>query len=288
MNSNKKMLLTGPTTTCMVIALLLSNSITNLCFAQPLDSNTETTTTENSKHLKLKENAKPLLPTKEQTLSKLEAPLKNIVEDHQNADSSNEDQTQRTSHNSESDFPDRRGFFTGHRIPLELFPEETLKHIELIGETTAKPSEALERVPPGHPRRIPLELFSDESLRRIDGLDVEEDELFEANFPRRIPLEDFSDETLKRLDLVGEKKLEDKQDETSKPSVILPKLRSYVDSDDIRESEDDLEELKRTPRFAIHGGISDDPEDAAHHFPALTIGGEGDPAFLDTLLSYYN
>ena len=64
MNSNKKMLLTGPTTTCMVIALLLSNSITNLCFAQPLDSNTETTTTENSKHLKLKENAKPLLPTK--------------------------------------------------------------------------------------------------------------------------------------------------------------------------------------------------------------------------------
>ena len=42
------------------------------------------------------------------------------------------------------------------------------------------------------------------------------DELFEANFPRRIPLEDFSDETLKRLDLVGKKKQEDKQDETSR------------------------------------------------------------------------
>ena len=73
-----------------------------------------------------------------------------------------------------------------------------------------------------------------------------------------------------------------------KPTIILTKLRSYVDSDDIREPEEDLEDLKRTPRFAIHGGISDDPEAAAHHFPALTIGGEGDPAFLDTLLSYYN
>ena len=31
-------------------------------------------------------------------------------------------------------FPDRRGFFTGHRIPLELFPEDTLRHIELIEE----------------------------------------------------------------------------------------------------------------------------------------------------------
>ena len=63
MNSNKKMLLTGPsTTTCMVIALLLSNSITNLCFAQPLDSNA--TSIENSKHLELKENAKPLIPSK--------------------------------------------------------------------------------------------------------------------------------------------------------------------------------------------------------------------------------
>ena len=45
----------------------------------------------------------------------------------------------------------------------------------------------------------------------------------------------------------------------------------------------------RTPRkLYIHGGVNDDPEAAAHHFPALTIGGEGDPAFLDTLLSYYN
>lgn len=40
--------------------------------------------------------------------------------------------------NLEADFPDRRGFFTGHRIPLELFPEETLRNIELIGETTPK------------------------------------------------------------------------------------------------------------------------------------------------------
>ena len=29
------------------------------------------------------------------------------------------------------DFPDRRGFFTGHRIPLELFPQDTLRRIEL-------------------------------------------------------------------------------------------------------------------------------------------------------------
>ena len=40
--------------------------------------------------------------------------------------------------NSDADFPNRRGFFTGHRIPLELFPEETLRNIELIGETTPK------------------------------------------------------------------------------------------------------------------------------------------------------
>ena len=62
MNSHKKMLLTGPRTRCMVIALLLSNSITNLCFAQPLDANT--TIVQNSKHLELKENAKPHSPTK--------------------------------------------------------------------------------------------------------------------------------------------------------------------------------------------------------------------------------
>jgi len=288
MYSNKKMLLTGSSTTCIVIALLASNTITNLCFAQPLDANT--TIVENSKHLELKENAKPHSPTKDESSSKLDSPLTNIIELHPKPALSSAEQTQETSHDSEADFPDRRGFFTGHRIPLELFPEETLRNIELIGETTpktvptAKSTNALKRVAPGHPRRIPLELFSEESLRRIDGLDVEEDELFEANFPRRVPLELFSDDSLKRLDLLEEKK----EQTTSKPSTILPKLRSYVDSDDIRESDEDTEELKRTPRFAIRGGISDDPEAAAHHFPALTIGGEGDPAFLDTLLSYYN
>jgi len=272
----------------MVIALLASSTITNLCFAQPLDANT--TIVENSKHLDLKENAKPHSPTKDESSSKLDSPLTNIIELHPKPALSSAEQAQETSHDSEDDFPDRRGFFTGHRIPLELFPEETLRNIELIGETTekavptAKSTNALKRVAPGHPRRIPLELFSEESLRRIDGLDVEEDELFEANFPRRVPLELFSDDSLKRLDLLEEKK----EQTTSKPSTILPKLRSYVDSDDIRESDEDTEELKRTPRFAIRGGISDDPEAAAHHFPALTIGGEGDPAFLDTLLSYYN
>ena len=39
------------------------------------------------------------------------------------------------------EFPDRRGFFTGHRIPLELFGEETLRHIELIEEAKEKNSE---------------------------------------------------------------------------------------------------------------------------------------------------
>ena len=33
-------------------------------------------------------------------------------------------------------FPDREGFFTGHRIPLELFPDDTLRRIELTSETT--------------------------------------------------------------------------------------------------------------------------------------------------------
>jgi len=285
--------LTGSSTTCMVIALLASNTITNLCFAQPLDANT--TIVQNSKHLELKENAKPHSPTKDESSSKLDSPLINIIELHPKPTLSSAEQTQETSHDSEADFPDRRGFFTGHRIPLELFPEETLRNIELIGETTpktvptAKSTNALKRVAPGHPRRIPLELFSEESLRRIDGLDVEEDELFEANFPRRVPLELFSDDSLKRLDLLEEKHQKEKKGQTtSKPSTILPKLRSYIDSDDIRVSDEDSEELKRTPRFAIHGGISDDPEAAAHHFPALTIGGEGDPAFLDTLLSYYN
>lgn len=278
------MLLTGSTT--FIVIALLGSSITNLCSAQPLDANT--TIVEKPKQIIVKDPSKPILPTKERKVSKLEVPLTNVVEEHQTSISSDDEVVQENIHNSEADFPDRRGFFTGHRIPLELFSEETLRHIDLIGETTEKPNEALERVPPGHPRRIPLELFSEESLRRIDGLDVEEDELFEANFPRRIPLELFNDESLERLDLLEEKYQEDKQEETSKPTIILTKLRSYVDSDDIRASEEDLEELKRTPRFAIHGGISDDPEAAAHHFPALTIGGEGDPAFLDTLLSYYN
>ena len=36
----------------------------------------------------------------------------------------------------ETPFPDREGFFTGHRIPLELFPDDTLRRIELTSETT--------------------------------------------------------------------------------------------------------------------------------------------------------
>ena len=75
---------------------------------------------------------------------------------------------------------------------------------------------------------------------------------------------------------------------TGQHPASLSNERLYVNSDLLRSSEDDLEELKRAPRLAVHGGISDDPEATAHHFPALTLGGEGDPAFLDTLLSYYN
>merc|ERR1712223_2019999 len=206
MYSNTKMLLTGSSTTCLVIALLASNTVTNLCFAQPLDANT--TIVQNSKHLELKENAKPHSPTKDESSSKLDSPLTNIIELHPKSMLPSAEQTQESSHDSEADFPDRRGFFTGHRIPLELFPEETLRNIELIGdETTVKtvPTAKITNAPV-HPRRIPLELFSEESLRRIDGLDVEEDELFEANFPRRVPLEIFSDDSLKRLDLLEEKK----------------------------------------------------------------------------------
>ena len=29
-------------------------------------------------------------------------------------------------------FPDRRGFVTGHRIPLELFPKETIRNLDLV------------------------------------------------------------------------------------------------------------------------------------------------------------
>ena len=77
------------------------------------------------------------------------------------------------------------------------------------------------------------------------------------------------------------------------PTSTRGKAKTYVDSDFIRASEDELKQLKRTPRriisdFTVHGGLDYDPEAIAHHFPALTIGGEGDPAFLDTLLSYYN
>ena len=45
------------------------------------------------------------------------------------------------------DFPDRRGFFTGHRIPLELFGADTLRRIELTSDettiTTQKPGQFL-------------------------------------------------------------------------------------------------------------------------------------------------
>jgi len=285
---------------CMLIALV-GNIITSPCFAQPVDLNT--TISINSKLTSLKASTKPLIPRKDKTVSDLDVPITNVVEEQQEPVSSNEkirQQSELGADKSNSEFPDRRGFFTGHRIPLELFGEETLRHIELIEDTNEKTSEALERVPPGHPRRIPLELFSKESLRRIDGLDTDEDKETD-NFPRRIPLELFNEESLKRLDLVNSKlrkfvlpNLKNNEDhenveETSKlPVVALNKERLYVNSDLLRSSEDDLEELIRTPRLAIHGGISDDPEAAAHHFPALTIGGEGDPAFLDTLLSYYN
>ena len=80
------------------------------------------------------------------------------------------------------------------------------------------------------------------------------------------------------------------QSYSGKQDVELHKAtQQYINSDLLRASEEELVELMRTPRrLYIHGGVNDDPEAAAHHFPALTIGGEGDPAFLDTLLSYYN
>jgi len=268
--------------------VLVCNIITNPCFAQPVDMNT--TISMSSKLTGLIATTKPLIPTKEKKVSDLEVPITNVVENSRQETSSIEKSEQETHLNADenaSDFPDRRGFFTGHRIPLELFGEETLRHIELIEETKDKNSEALERVPPGYPRRIPLELFSEESLRRIDGLESDEDKESD-NFPRRIPLELFNDESLKRLDLVHKKLVDTAFEESSKGPFALNKEKLYVNSDLIRSSEDDLEELKRTPRLSIHGGISDDPEAAAHHFPSLTIGGEGDPAFLDTLLAYYN
>jgi len=270
---------------CTLIALVC-NIITNPCFAQPVDMNT--TISMSSKLTGLIATTKPLLPTKENKVSDLEAPITNMVENPNRTTSSIENLEQQTHLNADkdaSDFPDRRGFFTGHRIPLELFGEETLRHIELLEETKEKNSEALERVPPGYPRRIPLELFSEESLRRIDGLETDEES---DNFPRRIPLELFNDESLKRLNLLNKKEEHTDFEETSKRPFVLNKSKLYVNSDLIRSSEDDLEELKRTPRLSVHGGISDDPEATAHRFPSLTIGGEGDPAFLDTLLAYYN
>ena len=71
-------------------------------------------------------------------------------------------------------------------------------------------------------------------------------------------------------------------------SIIPGITKSYVNSDTIRGSREDSDKNKRIPKaLNMHGGINDDPEAAAHHFPALSIGGEGDPAFLDTLLSIY-
>jgi len=253
MCSTNKKKLTG-SLACMLIAIVCNIKM-DLCFAQPLDQNT--TLSQQDSTPSLNETSKPLIPT------------------------DGEDETT-------SQFPDRRGFFTGHRIPLELFPQETLRNIELVGEQVEKESQALERVPPGYPRRIPLELFSEESLKRIDGQEEEDKEV--DNFPRRVPLELFDDESLKRLDLLHEKEQTESAKETSNPTSIRGKVKSYVDSDFLRASDDELKELKRTPRriFTVHGGLDYDPEAIAHNFPALTIGGEGDPAFLDTLLSYYN
>jgi len=275
----------------MLIAIV-GSIITSPSFAQPLDVNS--TISINSKLTSLKATTKPLIPIKDKTVSDLEIPITNIVEEHQKSVSFiDKEQTDVDTGNDGSDFPDRRGFFTGHRIPLELFGEETLRHIELIDDTNDKSGEALERVPPGYPRRIPLELFSKETLRRIDGQETEE--VKESKIPpNRVPLELFNDTlkkylaALNKLELQDEKEGHESVEITSKSPVALNKVKSYVNSDLIRSSEDDLEELRRSPRLAIHGGINDDPEAAAHHFPSLTIGGEGDPAFLDTLLSYYN
>ena len=73
-----------------------------------------------------------------------------------------------------------------------------------------------------------------------------------------------------------------------KKNIISGTVASYVNSDDIRGSRENSDKRKRIPKgLNVHGGINDDPEAAAHHFPALSIGGEGDPAFLDTLLSIF-
>jgi len=66
------------------------------------------------------------------------------------------------------DFPDRRGFFTGHRIPLELFPQDTLRRIELTsdeddgeGIVVSSAAEALQ-TPPQPPQSTSLYVNSDD------------------------------------------------------------------------------------------------------------------------------
>jgi len=66
------------------------------------------------------------------------------------------------------DFPNRRGFFTGHRIPLELFPQDTLRRIELTsdeddseGIVVSSAAEALQ-TPPQPSKSTSLYVNSDE------------------------------------------------------------------------------------------------------------------------------
>ena len=65
--------------------------------------------------------------------------------------------------------------------------------------------------------------------------------------------------------------------------------KSYVESDVIRRMKDNNSaQLRRVPKnLGVHDGGIDDPESTAHKFPGFSLGGEGDPAFLDTLLSSY-
>merc|ERR1712223_1454155 len=147
MCSTSKSVLTG-LIKCTTI-VLVCNIITNPCFAQPVDMNT--TISMSSKLTGLIATTKPLLPTKEKKVSDMEVPITNVVESPHQATSTIEklkEETHLDADKDASDFPNRRGFFTGHRIPLELFGEETLRHIELLEDTNEKNSEALERVPP--------------------------------------------------------------------------------------------------------------------------------------------
>jgi len=70
------------------------------------------------------------------------------------------------------EFPDRRGFFTGHRIPLELFPQDTLRRIELTsdedeseGIVVSSAADALQ-TPPQPPKSTSLYINSDEIRSR--------------------------------------------------------------------------------------------------------------------------